>query len=100
MDIEVGNYRIRTVPLNYVLEEKYEVVKKEGGVDVPTGEFSYRFIGYYGNVVPAFRKMLDCDFKGSMSDSDRSIVETIQRHQKELETLYERLVGVVRGDSN
>lgn len=79
--------------MNYVLEEKYEVLKDE----IPTGEFAYRTIGYYGNVVQAFRKMLDCDFKGSLNDSERSIVETIQRHQEELEGLYERLLGVIRG---
>lgn len=96
MNIEIDNYLLTTDKLNYIVNEKYEKRDKAGKQGKPTGEFAYREISYHGSIESALRKTLTLDLKSESIDSTRSLLETIERHREELETLYSNLSSVIR----
>jgi len=95
MNIEFDKYLITSDKNNFIVSEKYEKRDGAGKEAELTGVFAFREISWHGTIESSLRKLLTLDLKGETVVSVGSLLETIQIHKKELETVYESLKSIL-----
>lgn len=78
MNINIGQFNITSDDKNITVHERY--TKKDGGEGL-------KFVGYHSTIQAALRSLLNAVMKRSDATDINSLLDAIDKHQKDIEQL-------------